>query len=725
MLYNLHMPDGMSPENKQPSSFDAMKSLGEQQLKAAREFQSNQPQLSNIRMENDPSKGLELSPEDILQLQHENEEALRSREIEPIGSLELTTLKLVERHEKAEGSREEENIIQWPLSTHLQQLVVQEINMSNSTVVLENYAEAKPVVGKPGWYTNVSPSYGFEVQVVKVVDEYLKDKDGKEYKDKLGRPIPITSHYEDRIRLGTDRERDARVDRIQKFTGNVIARLKFSGLYGHVFKRSIENIPGLASLYLATVDVKPGDIKSLLTLPAVPEDRGKELTNQGGVKYEQDTAMGDMIVSAWAIFNAVGLSEKPELFKQFVDLKGWNRHVLADPSKSAEWFGNPSGWAKDVESGGRRESGDWDKEKGSRGHLTHWGNVFVREDFETPREFRRKVIEYLGGSETAKQAVELGWRYFKLFASADYVGYEWYYDNKRGEVHATIPLGGDVASDFGKAMHPDAYLEFYRANSRGAVPRGAYGKIKPFAVDVLRGMIFGENYVGPDEKRLGQAKKIDGKDKVDSGGVVETERVSLYDLLYVHGLKSDQIDFGKLPDRALIGPYLRFFMSNAGGEYGGGSFDILTDKITSPDPYLTPVFWEKLKSKVHVGITKENVAWANFTKSGGKEPYKIPEPKEVDKYKLDIIRTMLDAVFAEEISRKWDEKPELWGSGTNVGRWKGVAESEKRQYPVSWRIIAIANQTINGLEYDLSRLEKVRKEFLVDKKEDTLWPKKS
>ena len=525
--------------------------------------------------------------------------------------------------------------------------------------------------------------------------------------------------------MGSDKEREARVDRIQKFTGNIVARLKFSGLYGHVFKRSIENIPGLASLYLAAVDVKPDDLRSLLTLPAVPEDRGKKLVNQGGVEYKQDTAMGDMIISAWAIFNAVGLSEKPELFKQFVELKGWNRHVITDPSKSAEWFGNSNGWTKDVGSGGKRESGDWEKEEGSRGHLTHWGNIFVREDFETLRKFREEVIEYLGGSETAEQAVELGWKYFKLFASADYVGYEWYC-NKKGELHATIPLGGDATSDFGKAIHPDAYLEFYHTNSRGAVPRGAYEKIEPFAVDILRGMVFGDNYEGLDGTRLGQTKKNEkGEEILDAKGIVETERVSLYDLLYKEGLKSDQIKFDKLPDRALIGPYLRFFMASAGSEYGGGSFDMLTDKITSPEPYLTPVFWEKLKSKVHVGITKENVAWNNFTKNGGREPFKIPDTKTVDKYKLEVIRVMLDAIFAEEISRKWDEKPELWGSGTNIGRWKGVPEAEARQYPISWRIIATANQAVAGLNYDLSRLEKIRKEFLVDKKESTLWPKKN
>ena len=45
----------MSPENKQPSSLDAMRSLGEQQLKAAHEFQSKEPQfvsnMPDIRMQ--------------------------------------------------------------------------------------------------------------------------------------------------------------------------------------------------------------------------------------------------------------------------------------------------------------------------------------------------------------------------------------------------------------------------------------------------------------------------------------------------------------------------------------------------------------------------------------------------------------------------------------------------------------------------------------------------
>lgn len=638
--------------------------------------------------------------------EREQLESLRSREIEPIEFTKLNTLSYVEILEKADGAREEENTVQWPLSIGLQTLTAREVAMNRSVEVLQHYAKARPrpditINGQSGWYENVPASYGFEVRTFK------NKRATTEFDDPF-----ITV-----VRLGVNEERTIEAENIRDFTRNVLARMKFAGLYGHVFKRNIENASGLATLYLASADIKQDDLKSLLTLPAAPEDlvSNQELKSQGGIVYPKETALGDMMVSAWAIFNAVGLSEKPQLFDQFTSLPGWKKHVMSNPDLGAIWFGDPKEWAKikdlknndswrsEPDKNKLRTKDTWvmERENKTRLGLAQWGNIFVRENKDDIEAFKTKAVEYLGGSETAKQAVELGWKYFRLFAAADFVGYEWYYDEKKG-VHATIPLGGDTTSDFGKAIHPDAYLEFYNANERGGIPRGAYGKIEPFAVDVLRGLVFGDEYKLPDGK--------------------EVTRPSLYDLLYVHGLKPDEVLFDKLPDRAIISPYLRFFMANPGSEFGGGSFDMLTDKITSPDPYLSPAFWEKLKSKVHVGITKENVAWVNFTKNGGREPYKIPDSEEVNRYKLNIIRTMLDAIFAEEISRKWDAEPEKWGPVNSSGKWEGTPSPEARQYPISWRIIATANEVLGGLNYTTADLEKIRNEFLnKDKKQNRIF----
>lgn len=642
------------------------------------------------------SPGQASPSENPLQDQQELAELLRSREIEPIEFLELSTLGFVEILEKAEGGREEEGSVQWPLSVHLQQLVTQGVAMKRSTSVLVNYGHAQEVPGKPGWYTKVPTSYGFDSESVRV-------KDGDAIR------------FEERVLLEGDTKREERAKRIDKFTRDVLARMKFAGLYGHMFKKSIESISNLATIYLGSVDIKPEDMEALVTLPASPEDSGKILKSVSGVEYPQDKALGRMMTTAWQIFNAVGLSEKPELFMQFISQSGWQKVVGAgDAALFREWFGNPTAWKSSANpetwTSGQtnvRTEKTWEGENrdGKRGSLTKWGNIFVREDsFEMPRDFRKEVAQYLGGSETAKQAVELGWKYFRLFAAADFVGYEWYLHevkDDRGnvtghELHAKIPLGGDVTADFGKAIHPEAYLEMYHKNSRGAVPRGEYGKIKPLAVDILRAMNFGDNYTLPN-------------------GMVLKDRPSLYDLLFVHGLQPDEINFNKLSDRALISPYLRFFMSSCGREYGDGSFDIMTDKIGSPDPYLSPAFWEKLKSKLHVGITKETVAWNNFMKSGAN--YRMPSPGEVEEYKLEMIRTFLDGLFAEEISVAWDTRAENRGAEAEVRilnkEAKGIPKVEKKARYASHRIIDAANEAISGLAYSYDRLIDVRKEFRI------------
>jgi hypothetical protein len=639
---------------------------------------------------NGPSKSPDLN--DILNNQRENEELLRNRENEPIQYVELNILGFVKKLEKAEGSREEEGAIQWPESINLQQLATQEVAMKYTISVLTGYGEAKPVDDMTGWYTNVPPTYGFETKTVRV---------GEKKEDFT---------YETRVRLGDDTERKNRADRISKFTREAYARMKFAGLYGHLFKKSIESISNLSALYLSSVDVRPSDVSALLSLPACPEDYGQTLKSVTGKEYPQGVALGRMMTTAWQIFNAVGLSEKPELFTQFVSQPGWQKNIGSDTTKFQEWFGNPTAWKKSVEpatwSPGQtdvRDKETWIKEtsENKRGKLTAWGNIFVREEsYEMPREFRAKVVEFLGDSETAKTAVDLGWKYFRLFAAADYVGYEWYFDNEDGQLHATIPLGADLTADFGKVMHPDAYLEMYHKNSRGGVPRGEYGKINPMAVDVLRGLQFGDNY------------------KLSDGTVLK--KPSLYELLFVHGVQPDQINYNRLPERAIIGPYLRFFMAAAGQEYGNGVFDMMTDKITSPDPYLSPAFWEKLRSKLNVGITAENVGWFNYLKNPA-NGYKRAGEEDVAAYRLEMIRVMLDGIFAEEISKKWDSEPDKWGVSWEgqVGNEEalGVSSEKGKGRFVSHRIIDAANNSISDLNYTLDRLIKIRKKFGMSVKE--------
>lgn len=630
---------------------------------------------------------------DLLRLQQER--LARERlmgEREPVPYMELQTLGLLDELEKAEGSRQEESAIEWPLTIQLQSLNQRKISMKYSVGTLVSYGGAKKVggegLGNGNWHIGIPGSYGFESRYVET------DKDIKEVVD-----------------LGEDTKRKELVNRVEKFTRQVFTRMKLANLYGHLFKKSIESINNLATMYLASVDVGREDISSLLTLPACPEDSGKTLESVGGIKYEPGTALGRMIISAWQIFNATGFSEKPELFKDFVDNPGWKANVVASGKDDIfeQWFGDPEKWAPGITDRRnwnpklvtRRGFDTVKREKESRGLLAEWGNVFVREEsFEIPQLYRKTVAEFLGNSETAKKAVDLAWKYFRLFGSADFVGYEWYFDDNDRKLHAAIPLGSDYTSDLGKIMRPDEYNEFYHKNARGGLPRGAYGKVSPFAVDALRGINFGNNYELP-----GGFKSPDGKD-------ICKQRPSLYELLFVIGVPPEKINFNKLSERAIQSPFLRWFMAAKGDEFGKGSFDKTSSKIESPEPFLNPATWEKLVSDFHVGVTKENVAWVNFVRNNATQQYKLPEDEEVRQYRLEGIRTLMDGIFADEVSIKWDDKPENWGAEF-LGKLgvKGIPKKKTVGEYISHKIINVANQAVPDLNYSIGRLEQVRKNF--------------
>lgn len=677
----------MSPEKSRvpiSPSMQALKSL---------EFKS---ELPDIRMQVLPGKkptGESGAGSDLLRLQQE--QLARERlmgEREPVPFMELQTLGLLGEIEKAEGSRQEEGAIEWPLTIQLQNLTSRKIGMQYPIDVLVGYGGAKKITGEGlesgNWHVGVPASFGFESE-----------------------PVSVGGRLREAVDLGDDTKRKELVNRIEKFTRGVFSRMKFANLYGHLFKKSIESVNNLATMYLASVDIGREDMSALLTLPACPEDFGETLESIGGIKYKPDMALGKMIISAWQIFNATGLSEKPELFKDFVNKPGWKVNVVASGNDNIfkQWFGDLEKWAPGITDRRswnpklvtRRGLQTVQNEKENRGSLTEWGNVFVREEsFEIPQLYRKTVAEFLGDSKTAKKAVDMAWKYFRLLGSADFVGYEWYFDDKDRKLHAAIPLGSDYTSDLGKIMRPDEYNEFYHKNSRGGLPRGAYGKVSPFAVDALRGINFGNNYELPV-----------GFKSPDGANICE-QRPSLYELLFVIGVPPEKINFKKLSERAIQSPFLRWFMAAKGDEFGKGSFDKTSSKIESPEPFLNAATWEKLVSDFHVGITKENVAWVNFVRNNATEQYKLPEDEDVRQYRLEGIRTLMDGIFADEVSIKWDDKPENWGAEF-LGKLgvRGIPKKKMVGEYISHKIINVANQAVPDLNYSIDRLEQVRKNF--------------
>lgn len=567
-----------------------------------------------------------------------------------------------------------------------------------------------------GFYSGLTPDYGLESRYFLIGNE-----DDKDHPPKLIRGV----------RLGTEDERKTESETDNRFIEQVIARIKFSTFFG-MFKANSESLANLTSFYLATSHVNPENMEAEFCLDALPQDQAKRLISKGGVEFPKKTGLGRMMSVAQQIFEATGLCEKPEAYKNFIKPPGFGRVVSPDLVEKQkvmkDWFGDPEvegqGWKNppnpDTWKPGEynvRDEDTWKEEDGTRGILTK-RNVFAGDlESDEVREYKDNVAEFLGGSATAKLAVDLAFKNYRLFASADMVGYEWYLVKGEGVdetgkpvpdgLIVKIPLGGDQTGDFGKIVRPREYLTFYAETQRGGIPRGAYGKegygkkLTPLAVDVLRGI------------------------SITKKG--ETSKGSMYKLMFEDGLWPDELDYNKLPDRALISPYLRMFMAVCGPEYGEGSFDILTDKIDpGPEKYLNPAFWQTLQKKLYVGIKKETVGWYNYVKNNGTVPYTQclpPEGKEgdkvIEKYRLDVMRLVLDAIFAEEGSRKWDKEPDKGRGATQALRLGkkskdvlGVAiVPEKDVIYLSHEIIDVANNTISGLNYSPDRLEEVRRNF--------------
>lgn len=699
------MPGNMTPEVPIFPSVQALKGL---------EFKS---ELPDIRMQLSGKKTTSEGEVGVGLLRLQQEQLARERlmgEREPVPYIELQTLGFLGGLEKAEGSRQEEGALEWPLTIQLQNLTSRKIGMQYPVDVLVGYGGAQKLTGEGfesgNWHVGVPASFGFESE-----------------------PVSVGGRLREAVDLGDDTKRKELVNRIEKFTRQVFARMKFANLYGHLFKRSIESVNNLATMYLASVDITPEDVRALLTLPVCPEDCGKMLESAGGVKYEPQTALGKMMISAWQIFNATGLSEKPELFKEFISQEGWKNNVGAIMGTNVfeQWFGkpdewkpglvdrdswNPDGWLPEIgnKSPGRtKEALAQERSTHSRGTLLEWGNIFVNEESsEYFRLYKKAVVSFLGGSATAEKAVELAWKNFRMFACADFVGYEWYVDEKQKVIHAAIPLGGNLSSDVGKLIRPDEYFEFYHKDTRGGLPRGAYGKVTPFAVDVLRGLGFGKNYVLSNGE---VAKDRDGKPYAPS----------LHDLLFIYGIPPERINYDRLGERAIQSPFLRWFMAAKGDEYGKGSFDKTSSKIESPEPFLSPAFWEKLMSDFHVGIKAETVAWNKFVKNNGKDFFKLPDEPEVREYRLEAIRTIMDGIFADEASTHWDTKPIEKGLFKSTGgiagvyeKTRGIVKRVKTASLVSHEIIKIANTAIPDLKYGDNRLVEVRKLFNIPVHED-------
>ena len=583
--------------------------------------------------------------------------------------------------EKVEGgrSKEEEQAFIYPLLHMAEQLYLRETNFRLPKDLIIGEFGAEPAPANPEWYINVDPLMGFQRKPVDVERIIFRENNPD------GTPGKSWSHIEHTmaIRLGSDMERNSEAEKIEKYIDGVFIRLKENSMWDMYFS-NIENLPGLAKFYFTAATISNKDLETTYNLGFVGELG--ETKSKGGVEFDKEKIVGQMQDCALRLYEAIGYSEKKDNFINLTKEDGWKYvidHSLSEEEKNRifkEWFGNPSGW---VEYGKRKLDEENDKKndvkieegKGDRGKLTKHGNIFRGETSQNIQEIRSGVVEFLGGGDAAKLAEKLAWRKFRVLGLASQYGNEPYVVDDKGKWQWMTEMGGDVSDDMVKVINPQAYQLTYARKFRGGGPAGSLGKIKPFAVDVFRGVVFGKGYKLPD------------------GSIIDRD-ISLRELMWKKGLRLGDIDYGALSERPLIRPYLSVFMAGKGKELGGGAFDKMTDEDAppSPDILVSPGTWHGLWKALDVGITSAVVFLGDMERYTN-DPNRI---ETVRQYKLDQVRAFLDGILSMPIMRKWDSNKETWGKSSLIPLlgdedWSAVAPSD--------RFVAIANYSIPGLNY--------------------------
>ena len=577
---------------------------------------------------------------------------------------------------------------------------VDDFQVSADEIVHEYGAE--PVEGNDGWYTGFSISdYALErrpVEIKRVVSEEIVDGKVKQ----VVRPERRMAY-----RLGSDVERSKETEKIERYAASVESRLKF-GSMRHMYFQNIENISGLATFYFIANMITREDLDIFYNMPFAGEI-GRVVT-KGGVEIggernekEKGKELGQMVELAQRLYEVVGLSEDPTRFiNELKNSDGWGLVVNSSLPKEEQdkifkdWFGDPVKWTsmekgrrfdslEDVAKGTGKRTVDEETSSGQRGKITECGNIFRGDTPEHIQKTRAAVVEFLGGSEVAKLAENLGWWQFRITEQASYYGCQYYkiIDKDGKEVGSwAAEMGGDVSSDEVKTINPAAYQDVYRRKGRGGGPIGSLQKIKPFAVDVYRGIAFEKGY------------------KLRDGTVIDHD-VSLRELMWKHGLRLGGVDYKALPERPILRPYLSMFMA---GREKIGTFVTETDEsIMSPDMFLTPGFWHSFYRSLDVGITAAVVYKGNL-EGASKDPNKATTVKE---YKFSHVRAFLDGMLSTPLAKKWDTRPEEYGAALAI---PFAGDKEWLSKVITDRIITLANDTIPGLNYSNNRIN-IQKQY--------------
>jgi hypothetical protein len=242
------------------------------------------------------------------------------------------------------------------------------------------------------------------------------------------------------------------------------------------------------------------------------------------------------------------------------------------------------------------------------------------------------------------------------------------------------PPMGHLTSDAQQVIRPAECMRFFRHNNRGGLPRGVGEDLKPFAADILRGTTYKD------------------KDGVNH---------SLYGDIFWDSTLPENIHVDRLDDANPLGGSLSLFMAVC-PDFGKGLFEIMKDP---PDQHavLDESYWDKPWSRAKVGIRGPVVNWSGFWKDG---QVLSSTDDQVNEYRLDMMRKIIDAIVAKEITKQWDAKPEVWGpAAPSIARSEGATKLEEYGKFETDRIIEMANSAIPDLNYSISRKDGIRMKF--------------
>lgn len=559
---------------------------------------------------------------------------------------------------------------------------------------------------------------GFALRTKKVPVEMLDSRQ----RDKAGNVISETWRHTivEEAELGTDDERNKLKEEFKNLGDELDARIMLHQTT--VFdEQNTDNLAGLVGEGYYDLNWSKG-INIILN---APERGGATNKLATGVELRPDAGFGDKVDAAMRLYEIVGLSEKPTELLELMKKPGF-KMLFPEGQKGEEeklkWLGKVDDWEKGEKFvinfawpqdgayknvpvpppleytcrhygliNDNRPEGEkkfLGKEHQNRGPLTQWGNIFASlKYYEGEEETRQRVRDFLVGNpnsevdkESAKQAEELAWRFFRVLGLRDDVGWEVYYDDRKersrepGKIRLQLLRDdntalwvemdmGPAATDRQKLMHNRFYELIYRYKERNTSPAGTRFLKEPYMTDFM--------------KTTFKTLKV-----TNSEGIVESQNRTLEELwwgysdekygeknaMHLGEMKIDKIT------KKICNAWLKSGFLAVKGK-GNGSFELFTQTKANPEAMEDPTFWGDLHKMLNIGRSEAVRNHGVLRKDKQKSPRVILRKGDKDEevhYKdasLEEVKQFWDGIRSTQDYKYWWQKKAIrayYGSAIEI-----------------------------------------------------------